>query len=249
MVYYPQPMNNLGGGQMSPPSSSMPLGYGGYYSGQYTAFNPYEIQRRQQEMQRQQHEIIKNQQDITAKIYMASCKGREPEQRVLDNIYGISESQKRIPGFNNAQQAQYEHLANREELLHSNNMYIDQLCSGAKVGVDQQAQLMRLEQMHKEREKELPQDMGVFEYFASVAQDDLRKAEENRVKQQQANLTALYNQNAYNQFLNKFRMPGQQTMFNPNASTDDMAITLPQMCSEEERRQRRLLFLKNIGLS
>ena len=247
MNYYPNSFSNINGGGFNNPSP-YPLGYGGYnggyYGNKYTVFNPYEMQRRQQEAMQKQQDYIKSQQDIYANIYRASCKGREPNQDVIDAIYGKSQAH-RIPGLDIAQQSRYESIVAQEANLAANNQYVDQFCRNM-VYVNPTANQLanNLAKMHEQRKKEMPEDINMYEYFATVAQEDLRRAKENEVRQQQANLAALYNQNSYSQFLNKFTMnqvPGQ-------ISTDDMTISLPSLHSEEERRQRRLEFLKQIGL-
>jgi hypothetical protein len=252
MNYYPQPFPSMNNGAGYPyPASSYPLGYGGYmggyYTGNYAAYNPYEIQRQQQEAARKQQQQVKEQQDLLASMYRASCKGNKPNQEVIDGIYGRTKP-KKIPGLDDAQQSVYEGKVAYEQQMAANNYYIDNICHNSTSLVNNQQQLdanmAKMQEQHKGIE-----EMGMYEYFNSeIAQQDMARATENERLAYQANLAALYNQNQYSQFLDQFHMRGI------NINTDDLTISLPnpsslaEMNSEEERRQRRLAFLRQIGL-
>ena len=245
MQYFPQPTMMMGGGPMGP--SPTPLGYGGYNGGyfanSYATFNPYEIQRRNQEYQKQMQENIKMQQNVMYNMYLASCNGKDPNPTIVNQIFGTNQNPD-IAGFTQEQNMEYNSILQKEKKLIDNNAYIDQMTMNmVPVEVNQQQYFANLQRMQNDRQN--MQDMDMYTYFATVAVDDLREAKMRELKQQQSNLTSLYNQNSYNQFLNKFRL-GMPV--DPTATTDDMTITLPSIVSEQERMERRRQFMAQIGI-
>lgn len=243
MQYFPQPMM-MGGGQYSP--SPTPLGYGGYFGGyyngnMYNTFNPYEVQRRNEEMQKQQQQMLKMQQDILYKTYSAASKGQELDPNVVSRIYGTVPQQFSDP----IQNMEYNSLVQKEQALQQNNAYIDQMTRNMMPTIPFVEQnLGNLQKMQQGREN--LEGMDMYTYFATVAQDDLREATNRETMRQQANLTNLYSTNSYQTFLNKFRMG---MPYDPNASTDDMTIRLPSIVSEQERMERRRQFMAQLGIN
>lgn len=255
MIYYPQPMN--GGAFPNAPSSSYPLGYGGYssggyYGGLYNTYNPYEIQKQQQIAQQQYNEELKNQRNIIATFYKSSCipGNGDPRQEILNQIYGKDNvSNQQIEGLDTMQNYEYNSYRENDIKLQQQQQRANQVIAAPYIDYRYSQVCNTVNKIYNDRAQEVSEDIGLFEYLSSgQATKDVLQAEDNNLKAEQSNLGALYDQNGYSRFLNQFRQKGPFAALNPNASIDDLTISLPSMVSEQQRAARRKAFLSQIGL-
>lgn len=258
MTYYPTNMM-MGGAPVAPSAPSYPLGYGGYnggyYGGGYNTYNPYFLQQQQQIAQQQAQQELKNQQDVIAKFYRSSCNtanNGDPREEVLDRIYNRQSNQEPtyIEGLTMEQNAEYRELLERDNDIRSKHATLPYMVDmqHSQQYIVRAQQLSQCNKIAEQRAQVVSNDMGLAEYFAGPAVQDVLQAEDRQMKMEQSNLGELYNSNGYNKFLNQFKHNGPFAALNPNATIDDMTINLPSMVSERTRAERRKAFLASIGV-
>lgn len=254
MIYYPQPMN--GGAFGNAPSCSYPLGYGGYnggyYGGLYNTYNPYEIQKQQQLAQQRYQEDLNNQRNIIATFYKSSCipGNGDPKKEILNQIYGKEDdiSNQQIEGLDTMQTYEYNSYKQKQQQLSQQQQMCNQMIKAPYIDYKYNSLCDSVNKIYNDRIQEVSEDMGLFEYLSDQVTKDILKAEDNNIKAEQSNLGSLYDTNGYNKFLNQFKQSGPFAALNPNASIDDLTISLPSMVSEQQRAARRKAFLAQIGL-
>lgn len=252
MNYYPNPNGMMMGGVGMPtPSYSVPYGYGGYNGnyfaggmGMYNTFNPYALQQQQEEYRKKLEAEQKKQQDLQAKLYRIACSGSgvEPHQGILNHIYGRDNAQQsqNVEGLNSMEQFEYSQLVQTEQLKYNEQTMIDQMCRMSGYDpylAEYNKQMQMWNDYNRKRSQQIPEDVGMFEYFKYYAGQDYLDAQETQKKRKEQQVQQLYDNNRFNNFLTQFSM---------NGSIDDMTIRMPSVANEQERMARRKAFIDKI---
>ena len=230
---------------------------GGYYSGYYNNFNPYELQK-QRQMQidvynrQQQYQV-----DMLKTLYKSSCSytGTEVTDEALNFYDRYSPNYKYngpdISDLTYEQRIEYNTRRNndlsieksQQECYRMNNILMNQQYNSLdllKMSIIQyNAQVFQ-----KERER-VPADTDLVTYLNKYASKDYYDALQNINKKQQST-SQLYNSGDYNALLNKHKNTLFGNALNPNANLDDQEITLPTSISDEQRQERRRRFFESI---
>lgn len=230
---------------------------GGYYSGYYNNFNPYELQKQRQmqidEYNRQQQYQV----DMLKTLYKSSCSytGTEVTDEALHFYDRYSPNYKNngpdISDLTYEQRIEYNTRRNndlsieksQQECYRMNNILMNQQYNSLdllKMSIIQyNAQVFQ-----KERER-VPADTDLVTYLNKYASKDYYDALQNINKKQQST-SQLYNSGDYNALLNKHKNTLFGNALNPNANLDDQEITLPTSISDEQRQERRRRFFESI---
>lgn len=249
MQYYPNPGGIMGG--VGSPTPSVPYGYGGYNGnyfsggmGMYNSFNPYALQQQQEEYKKRMLDEQKKQQDLQAKLYRIACSGsgKEPQQAIINKIYGRDTAQQsqNVEGLNSMEQFEYDQMRQMEQMRYNEQTFVDQISYGN--GYDPylneyNKQTQMWNEYNKKRSQQIPEDVGMFEYFKYYAGQDYLDAQNAQKKRKEQQVQQLYDNNRFNNFLSQFSM---------NSSIDDMTIRMPSVANEQERMARRRAFIDKI---
>lgn len=245
MYNYNSPIiNNMGIGYNNPiPPNPMgnivSVGNSGYISGNYNNRYISPFQRRQQEeaMLAQQREQQRAQVDMFKKL----SKG-------VNNALGNEISEERLNEIYNPQVQQVQQ--DPEEQIYHHLMGMDDRCLNYN---PRAAQLVNsCNAYHEQMEQRFPKDMTLQEFYEESYQLKLEMVLEEQ-KQQNKNLTKLYNRDAYSELM---KMHGQSSKYfnsvlsgnaNPvqNDNIDDLTVTISNSLRTEQQR-RKEMFLQSI---
>jgi hypothetical protein len=260
MYYYPQQqpaIYNNGGMYNIPPNpigNIAPIGYGGYnngyYTGQYSYYNPYYIQQQRAIQLAQQREAQRVESGIFKKLQTASASflGYELTEEDLKR-YDVVYDEDIVSDFGIGDQEEYYRLKQIDDYKRSMQQKIIQMQGDLVPCISSQAVAYcnAYNQMHEKAKKEIPDNVGLLEYLEKYAPKKYMEALEHDQRKVQADLTKTYNKVDYKELIDRSRGI-YKSVFNPDANIDDQEIKLPNFISEKTMQERRKRFLAQLKI-
>lgn len=214
------------------PLPSIPVGQGQMYSQYNGYFNPWEIQRRQDEQLKAYNQNIEMQLDFWKRQYISACRtmGMTVDEAQLDeylnqfrpkanNTYDLLREQRDASEQNSIAQA----------VANANGYGSSSAEARAKMWFDQE-----------EKNQKIYEGKSLAEQYQAltVAAFDLRMEEGKR---QDRNMRGSYNNGAYRKLIDN----SSGGLFSTNV--DDMEVTLPSNLSGEYQSRRAMFLSKVLG--
>ena len=257
--YNQQPQMNIGANAQNNPYNN-----GGYYSGYYGNFNPYDLQKQQQLQMEEYNRQQQYQVDMWKTLYKAACNytNTEVTKESLEfyDRFGPNQNNSSITGpdlsdLTYEQRIEYNTRRNNDIKLEQNYMSArNTVINMEQRQMNNQYDPLQLLNMavneynrrvyEKERER-VPEDTDLFTYLEKYASWDYYDALQNINKKRQTT-AQLYNSKDYNDLLSRHKNTLFGNALNPNASLDDQEIHLPTSISDEQRQERRARFFDSI---
>lgn len=235
--------NNLGGIQ-NPPSTYFAnngnmigignVGYGntypitgGYYNNNYTIYNPYLIEQQKRAQEAQRMEFMRQSADTMKMVSRKVNKalGNEITDERLRELYDPEElrtTPEELDIQNNNRLRYVDQFNNYQSYEYQNPLYT------------------AMGRVQEENQKKLPVDMGLYEFLSVGGEMIFDQIKKDALNQRKA-VNELYNRNDYKQLIEaRSKSNNFAPTFNPNASTDDMSISLPEHLKNEYQRRKEL---------
>ena len=263
MIYSPVPQANIQGGgiQYPPPNfvqcngnminiasqgynnpmmySNNPMGYnnipmGGYYSNNYTIYNPYLIEEQRKLEEAKRKELMRQNSDMMKSISkkVNHSLGNEISEETLKELYDPIElrtTERDIAIQNTYRLMQIDQYNMQMNISYQNPMYI------------------AMGRVQEQNQQKLDPEMGLYD-FLSVAGELISDSIKDEAMRKRKDITNLYNRSDYQKLID-LRSKGMEFSgtFNPNANIDDMEITLPERLKNEYQRRKELFMEKIIN--
>ena len=238
MVFYENnqgsfPSSPIGNQAMaSTPLPMVPVGQPQGYSTYNGYFNPWEIQRRQDEQLKNYNANINSQVDIMKRLYLGSCRnlGIGVDEQVIDEYYNQ---------FRPSSTSTYELLKQQKELAEQQRISdAVQRANGQGSMLAEESAKLWYEQ--EEKNLKIYEGKSLQEQYEAltVAAFDMRMEEGKR---QDRNMKNSYNNNAYRQLIGS----NSQGLFSTNI--DDMEVTLPNNLSGGYQSRRAKFLAAVLG--
>ena len=254
-----QMANNIGANAQYNPYNN-----GGYYSGYYGNFNPYDLQKQQQLQIEEYNKQQQYQVNMWKTLYKAACTytNTEVTKESLEfyDRFGSNQNSNSITGpdlsdLTYEQRIEYNTRRNNDIRLEQNQRAAQNTIINMELRqLNNQYDPLQMLNMavneynrrvyEKERER-VPEDTDLFTYLNKYASWDYYNALQNINKKRQTT-AALYNSKDYNDLLSRHKNTLFGNALNPNASLDDQEIHLPTSISDEQRQERRARFFDSI---
>lgn len=214
---------NISPGYNNPYNTSQipTYGYGGYY-------NPYLEKKRQEEQRRIQEQQQGEQNKILEKMMRISLKFQGMPQEEIDSTIRMRMHQE--------PQTELEINIRKSEIANNEGHMYNNL---SKMQQEQDKREYEEKLRIQEEERNKTKNMGMCEYFETIASETLLSIKENETTKTKRDLTNIYNQSSYSKMLKNKN----------DVDIDDLEITLPEHVRnsyDEETEMRRKRFLEAV---
>ena len=241
----PVGQNNYCGGIQYPPQSFVPTngnmlsisgqGYnGGYYTNNYTAYNPYLLQQQREREEAQRLQNLRTQSDMMKRMSKRVNKacGTEISDERLKELYDpmeIRTSKEDLELMNIIRLSQIDAYNTANNLSYQDPYYLS------------------MTKIQEEQQKKFRPDMDLKEFFEEAGGILLDSIKEEAMNDRNR-VDRLYNKSEYQKLIDSRSSGGTGIRsLLPDINIDDMEIQLPQHLKNEYQERKRLFMEKLIN--